>query len=270
MFIQKLEKAQIKNQSLVCVGLDPNREKIQNLGLPLTEWLKKIVDATAGLVCAFKPQIAYFSALRAEQELADIISYIRQQYPDIPVILDAKRGDIGTTAAQYAIEAFERYRADAVTVNPYMGGDTLEPFLKHKDKGVVALCKTSNKGSGELQNLILGNGLNLFEHVAKLATTQWNQYKNLLLVVGATYPQELADIRQIVGNMPLLIPGIGAQGGDLAATLKAGLRQDGLGLIISSSRGIIFADDNPMQFDMAARQACEQLRSAINTHRGSI
>ena len=270
MFIQKLENAQKKNQSLVCVGLDPNREKIQALGVPLAEWLKRIVDATAALVCAFKPQIAYFAALRAEQELADIITYIRTQYPDIPVILDAKRGDIGSTAEQYAIEAFERYRADAVTVNPYMGGDTLEPYLKHRDKGVIALCKTSNSGSGELQNLGLTNGLSLFEHVAKLASTQWNKNKNLLLVVGATYPQELADIRQIVGNMPLLIPGIGAQGGDVAATLKAGLRADKLGLIISSSRGIIFADDNPLQFDMAARQACEQLRNTINEQRDLI
>lgn len=267
MFIEKLEAAQEKNQSLICVGLDPNQQKIAALGISLSRWLEQIVDATAEHVCAFKPQIAYFAAMRAEHELADIIHYIHQKYPQIPVILDAKRGDIGSTAEQYAKEAFGRYQADAVTVNPYMGGDTIEPYTQHQDKGVVVLCKTSNKGSGELQNLTLKNGQTLFQQVAQYATEKWNTNNNILLVVGATYPEELAQIRATVGDMPLLIPGIGAQGGDLESTLKAGLRADGKGLIISSSRGIIYAGDNKDNFAQAAEQACAELKIETNLFR---
>lgn len=267
MFIEKLEQAQRDNNSLVCVGLDPNPAKIEQLGVGLDDWLMAIVDATAPHVCAFKPQIAYFAAMGAEDELKDIIAYIHKNHPAIPVILDAKRGDIGTTAEQYAIEAFERYQADAVTVNPYMGGDTLEPYSQQADKGVVVLCKTSNAGSGELQNLTLENGQKLFERVAEQAATQWNDNNNLLLVVGATYPEELAQIRSIVGDMPLLIPGIGAQGGDVEATLQAGLRDDGLGLIISSSRGIIYASDQADRFQQAAAEAALTLKNTINDHR---
>lgn len=267
MFINQLEQAQEKNQSLVCVGLDPNEKKIAALGIELSDWLEQLVDTTAAHVCAFKPQIAYFAAMQAEQELTDIISYIHQKHPDIPVILDAKRGDIGSTAEQYAREAFERYQADAVTVNPYMGGDTIEPYTQHKDKGVVVLCKTSNAGSGELQNLKLANGDTLFETVAKNAVHNWNQNNNVLLVVGATYPEELDNIRQTVGDMPLLIPGIGAQGGDVKATLEAGLRADGKGLIISSSRGIIYAGDHPDNFALKAQQACIELKNTINQYR---
>ena len=267
MFIQRLEQAQQQTQSLVCVGLDPNDEKIAALGVGLIEWLKNIVDATADHVCAFKPQIAYFAALGAETELTQIIQYIHQKHPTIPVILDAKRGDIGSTAQQYATEAFTRYQADAVTVNPYMGGDTIEPYSKHRDKGVVVLCKTSNAGSGELQNLTLANGESLFLTVARKASSDWNNNKNLLLVVGATYPEELAQIRQVVGNMPLLIPGIGAQGGDIKATLKAGLRKDGKGLIISSSRGIIYSGDSKENYAIAATKACLELKNTINQYR---
>ncbi|TDR23523.1 orotidine-5'-phosphate decarboxylase [Marinicella litoralis] len=267
MFIQQLEHAQDKNQSLVCVGLDPNAEKLSELGVDLLPWLTAIVDATAAHVCAFKPQIAYFAALKAETELTQIIQYIQQNHPTVPVILDAKRGDIGSTADQYAAEAFQRYQADAVTVNPYMGGDTIEPYSKFKDKGVVVLCKTSNAGSGELQNLTLANGDTLFQTVAKKASQDWNHNHNLLLVVGATYPNELATIRQLVGDMPLLIPGIGAQGGDVEATLKAGLRTDGKGLIISSSRGIIYAGDKPENYAAKAEQACIDLKNTINAFR---
>ncbi len=267
MFIQSLEQAQDKNQSLVCVGLDPNQLKIDALGLNLLTWLKNIVDATAGHVCAFKPQIAYFAAMSAEQELTDIIQYIHRKYPNIPVILDAKRGDIGSTAEQYAEEAFSRYQADAVTVNPYMGGDTIEPYTRFKNKGVVVLCKTSNAGSGELQNLTLANGRTLFQEVAHKASNDWNANHNVLLVVGATYPAELAQIRQTVGDMPLLIPGIGAQGGDVEATLRAGLRADGKGLIISSSRGIIYAGDSQENYAQAAEQACVELKNSINQFR---
>ena len=267
MFIQSIEQAQDKNQSLVCVGLDPISEKIDALGVDLLSWLKAIVDATAAHVCAFKPQIAYFAALQAEAELSQIIQYIHTKYPDIPVILDAKRGDIGSTAEQYAEEAFRRYQADAVTVNPYMGGDTIEPYTRFKDKGVVVLCKTSNAGSGELQNLTLANGRTLFQEVAHKASNDWNKHHNVLLVVGATYPEELAQIRQTVGDMPLLIPGIGAQGGDVEATLKAGLRDDAKGLIISSSRGIIYAGDSKENYAQAAEQACIELKNTINQYR---
>ncbi len=266
MFIQQLERAQDNNQSLVCVGLDPNADRIKPLGVDLLTWLQNIVDATAAHVCAFKPQIAYFSALQAERELTQIIHYIHDKYPGIPVILDAKRGDIGTTADQYAQEAFTRYQADAVTVNPYMGGDTIEPYSQFKDKGVVVLCKTSNAGSGELQNLTLASGQKLFEVVATKATKDWNHNHNLLLVVGATYPQELAQIRQTVGDMPLLIPGIGAQGGDVQATLQAGLRADGKGLIISSSRGIIYAGDTAANYAAKASAACAELKNTINLY----
>lgn len=267
MFIKKLEQAQRDNNSLICVGLDPNAEKIKALGVGLDDWLMAMVDATAPHACAFKPQIAYFAAMQAEEELKDIIEYIHLHHPYIPVILDAKRGDIGTTAAQYAIEAFDRYQADAVTVNPYMGGDTLEPYSQHADKGVVVLCKTSNAGSGELQNLTLESGQKLFEQVAMKASSQWNDNNNLLLVVGATYPEELADIRRIVGDMPLLIPGIGAQGGDVKATLQAGLRSDGLGLIISSSRGIIYAGNAADNFQQAAQKAAAELQDLVNHYR---
>ena len=267
MFIQRLEQAQQQNNSLVCVGLDPNPEKIAAMGVELSSWLEQIVDATAAHVCAYKPQIAYFAAMQAEHELTEIIQYIHHNHPHIPVILDAKRGDIGSTAEQYAAEAFERYQADAETVNPYMGGDTIEPYSCRKEKGVVVLCKTSNAGSGELQNLKLANGNTLFQTVAKNAKNNWNQNNNILLVVGATYPEELAQIRQTVGDMPLLIPGIGAQGGDVKATLKAGLRADGKGLIISSSRGIIYASDNLDDYAEAAKQACKELKNTINKYR---
>ncbi len=265
-FIDKLYQAQAQNNSLVCVGLDPNRGNINALGLELFSWLVKIVDAVANNICAFKPQIAHFSAISAENDLKNIIAYIHEKYPYIPVILDAKRGDIGTTAQQYAIEAFEKYQADAVTVNPYLGQDSLQPFLDYADKGVIALCKTSNAGSSEFQNLTLENGKTLYEQVAENAAHKWNGNKNLLLVVGATYPQELAKIRSIVGDMPLLIPGIGAQGGDVAATLKAGLNTNPKqsGLIISSSRGIIYAGKYQDDFADKAKHACLALNQQIN------
>ena len=265
-FINKLYACQLKNKSLVCVGLDPKKEKIEAIGVDLITWLKDIVDAVADKVCAFKPQIAYFSSMDAEIELVNIISYIHKNYPDVPVILDAKRGDIGTTAEQYALEAFERYQADAVTANPYMGHDTLQPFLDYADKGVIVLCKTSNKGSNEFQNLKLENGNTLFQQVAENAANSWNANNNVLLVVGATYPKELAEIREIVGEMPLLIPGIGAQGGDVEATLKSGLNKNPKqsGLIISSSRGIIYAGDSKENYADSAKQACTALNHQIN------
>ena len=266
MFIDKLEQRQRQVNSLLCVGLDPQPTKIEALGINLLPWLKNIIDATADHVCAFKPQIAHFSAMAAEQPLTDIIQYIHQNYPDIPVILDSKRGDIGSTAERYAEEAFGRYQADALTVNPYLGGDTLSPYTQYKDKGVVVLCKTSNQQSGQLQDLVLQSGQPLFLQVAQLAAQYWNNNQNILLVVGATYPEQLAAVRQQVGDMPLLIPGIGAQGGDLAATLEAGLRSDGLGLIISASRSVIYAGDG-IDYAKQAEMAAEQLKMDINHFR---
>lgn len=265
-FIQKLYDCQRHNKSLLCVGLDPNMDKINDLNVDLFTWLKNIVDAVAHQVCAFKPQIAHFSALSAEKELLAIIRYIHENYPLVPVILDAKRGDIGSTAQKYAEEAFDIYQADAVTVNPYLGHDSLQPFLDYADKGVIALCKTSNAGSNEFQNLTLENGLALFQQVAQNAAVNWNKNNNVLLVVGATYPGELAKIRHIVGEMPLLIPGIGAQGGDIEATLKSGLNKnhDHSGLIISSSRGVIFAGKNPENYTKKAREACDNLNEQIS------
>ncbi len=269
MFIKRLERRQHRADSLLCVGLDPQPEKIDALGVKLTDWLIDIVDATAEHVCAFKPQIAHFSAMAAEQELVDIVTHIRHNYADIPVILDSKRGDIGSTAERYAEEAFVRYQADALTANPYLGGDTLSAYSQYKDKGVVVLCKTSNQQSGQLQDLILANGQPLYLEVAKLATEQWNHNNNLLLVVGATYPEQLQAIRTQVTDMPLLIPGIGAQGGDLRATLKAGLRSDGLGLIISASRSILYAGDGT-DFAAQAALAAQQLKNDINQIRAQM
>ncbi len=267
MFIENLHAAQRRNQSLVCVGLDPDGPRIQALGVDLDAWLRRVVDACAAHCCAFKPQIAHFAALGAEASLQAIIEYIHSEHPGIPVILDSKRGDVGSTAAHYASEAFDRYNADAVTVNPYLGQDSLQPFLDRRERGVIALCKTSNPGSGELQNLTTADSRPVYQVVAERATSAWNANNNVLLVVGATWPEELRQVRAIVGDMPLLIPGIGAQGGDLAATLQAGLRADGLGLVISSSRGIIYASDDATGFADAAGAACLRLREQINRHR---
>ncbi len=262
-FIERLTSAQQQNASLLCVGLDPQPEKLAQYKVNLGGFLRRIVDATADQVCAYKPQFAHFAALSAETELQAIIEYIHQQYPHIPVILDAKRGDIGSTAERYAAEAFDRYRADAVTVNPYLGGDTLQPFLQRAEKGVIVLCKTSNPGSGEIQNLQLAAGGTVFEQVARLAAKQWNGNNNVMLVVGATWPQELARVRRLVGDMPLLVPGIGAQGGDLRQTLKYGLTAEGSGLVLSASRSVLYAGDGPENFAEKARLACETINLSV-------
>ncbi len=271
-FIEKLERAQEKNNSLLCVGLDPSLERLPEAcrlePQPYLAFNRALINATADLVCAYKPQIAHYAACGAEAELLATIGYINEKYPDIPVILDAKRGDIGSTAEKYAIEAFERYQADAVTVNPYLGGDSLEPFLKYNEKGVVILCRTSNPGGGDLQSLEV-DGEALYLKLARLAATSWNRNRNILLVVGATWPNELARVREVVGDIPLLVPGVGAQGGDLAAVLQAGLDCRGAGLVINSSRGIIYASSGE-DFAEAARQAALELRDAINTLRTNV
>jgi len=264
-FSDKLNTAWKHTGSMVCVGLDPHLqrlpESILSADKPFLEFNKRIIDATLPYTCAYKPQFAYYAGEDRVEELRLTIEYLREVAPDRIVILDAKRGDIGSTADQYAREAFEIFQADAVTVNPYMGGDTLVPFTRFADHGVVVLCKTSNPGSAELQDLTLVSGKKLFMEVAGRAVSEWNANDNLALVVGATYPEELAEIRSVVSDMPLLVPGIGAQGGDLEATLRAGLRPDGWGLLINSSRGIIFASSGE-DFAEAAGAAAEELQKA--------
>jgi orotidine-5'-phosphate decarboxylase len=268
-FIQKLQAAWRDNNSLVCVGLDPDPSRLPAhlAGHPdaIFEFCRDIVDATASLVCAFKPQFAHFAAAGATGALLKTISHIRSHHPRIPVILDAKRGDIGSTAEMYAREAFDHYHADALTVNPYLGGDSLKPFTDRADRGVIILCRTSNPGAGDLQDLISG-GTPVYEIIADLAAREWNANGNVLLVVGATYPEELGTIRRIVGDMPLLVPGVGAQGGDVDAVMKQGRDAEGCGLIVSSSRDIIYAGDGP-DFAEKARAAAEKLKAAINRSR---
>jgi len=268
-FIEQLERAWDVNGSLVCVGLDPEIERfppqVVDQPSPIFQFNKAIIDATADLVCAYKPQFAHYAAYEAEDQLERTIDYIQSTYPGIPVILDSKRGDVGNTAERYAIEAFERYHADAVTVNPYLGGDSMEPFLKYEDKGVIILCRTSNPGAGDLQDLAVG-GRRLFHVVADLAARRWNTQGNCALVVGATYPRELAEVREIVGNMPFLVPGVGAQGGDVAQAVQSGQTAAGAGLVISSSRGILYASSGE-NFVSAAREATLKLRDQINASR---
>jgi orotidine-5'-phosphate decarboxylase len=270
-FMSQLAASWTRSGSLMCVGLDPELERfpaqVARQASPIFQFNKAIVDATADLVCAYKPQFAHYAAYEAEDQLERTIEYIHRTYPGVPVILDSKRGDIGNTAERYAIEAFERYGADAVTVNPYLGGDSLEPFLEREDRGVVVLCRTSNPGARDLQDLVLGDGgRRLYHAVAELTASRWNTRGNCLLVVGATYPRELAEIRQIVGDMPLLVPGVGAQGGDVAQVVRNGQTPAGTGLIVSSSRGILYASGGD-DFAAAARGAALTLRDRINAHR---
>jgi orotidine-5'-phosphate decarboxylase len=268
-FVTRLRAAWDEKNSLACVGLDPQIERlpahIAARASPIFQFNKAIIDATADLVCAYKPQFAHYAACEAEDQLERTIEYVHRAYPEIPVILDAKRGDVGSTAERYAIEAFERYAADAVTVNPYLGGDSLEPFLRYEDRGVVVLCRTSNPGARDLQDLDVG-GRKLYAAVAELAATRWNSRGNCLLVVGATYPQELAEVRAITGDMPFLVPGVGAQGADVRAAVAAGQSADGRGLIVSSSRAIIHASSGA-DFAAAARAATILLRDQINAGR---
>lgn len=266
-FVEKLSAAWDANDSMLCVGFDPDvaRFPAQWVGNPahIFDFCKAIIDATADVACAFKPQIAYFSALRAEDQLEALCDYMRTHYPAIPIVLDAKRGDIGATAEQYAREAFERYGADAVTVNPYMGFDSVAPYLEYKDKGVIILCRTSNAGGSDLQFLNV-DGVPLYQHVARLVADKWNTTGQCGLVVGATFPEELAKVREIVGDMPLLVPGVGAQGGDVVATVKAGKTHSGAGMMINSSRAILYATPQGEEsFTDAARRVAIDTRNAI-------
>jgi orotidine-5'-phosphate decarboxylase len=274
-FREQLATAWQQNDSLLCVGLDPDPAKfpahLQGKSDAIFQFCAAIADTTADLACAFKPQIAYFAANRAEDQLETLIAHIHEKHPGVPVILDAKRGDIGSTAEQYAIEAFERYQADAVTVNPYMGRDSVEPWLAYPDKGVILLCRTSNPGGSDLQFQKVGaGGTALFELVAEMVAKDWNpdgKYAGQLgLVVGATFPGEIARVRKIVGDLPLLVPGIGAQGGDIEATVTAGKTTAGTGLMINSSRAILYASKGE-DFAVAARQVAQETRDAINRWR---
>ena len=272
-FMTALEAAWQQRNSLLCVGLDPDPAKFPAhlRGRPdaILAFCTQIVDATADLVCCFKPQIAYFAAHRAEEQLEALIEHIHAAHPDTPVILDAKRGDIGSTAEQYAIEAFERFKADAITVNPYMGRDSVDPYLAYPDKGVILLCRTSNPGGSDLQFLEVDTPkgrMKLYEHVARTVAEDWNASGNCGLVVGATYPAEIARVRELTGNLPLLVPGIGAQGGDIAATLAAGRTAKGAGLMINSSRAVLYAGKDE-DFAEAARKVALETRDAINAHR---
>ena len=268
-FVDTLNAAWRRTNSLLCVGLDPEPSRfpgaLANRPDAIFEFCRTIVDATAPYASAFKPQIAYFAAHRAEDQLEALIAHIHGRYPDLPVVLDAKRGDIGSTAEQYAREAFERFRADAVTVNPYMGFDSIEPYLEHEGKGVIVLCRTSNPGGSDLQFLDVG-GRPLYQVVAQLAAQKWNKSGQLGLVVGATFPKEIEVVRGIVGDMPLLIPGIGAQGGDVEATVRAGRTADNTGMMINSSRAILYAGNNE-DYGQAAARAAEATRDKINAFR---
>ncbi len=249
-FQKKLDRIVKKNNSLLCVGLDTASFDLN----------KKIINETHDLVCAYKPNSAFYEALGMEGlgQLKMTCDYINKKYPEIPIILDAKRGDIGHTSNAYAKYIFDFLGADAVTLHPYLGREALSPFLERKDKGCIILCRTSNPGAGEFQDLKV-NGEPLYKVVAKRIVQKWNKNKNCLLVVGATYPKELAEIRKIVGDMTLLVPGIGAQGGNIEKTVKAGLNRKGSGMIVNSSRAIIFAQ-NP-------RAEAIKLRDEINIYR---
>jgi len=267
-FMQTLRHRWHSANTLLCVGLDPEPGKFPvhiQTGLdPVFTFCRDIIDATAQYACAFKPQIAHFAALGAEDALARLITHVHSNHPGIPVILDAKRGDIGSTAGYYAREAFDRYQADAVTVNPYLGRDSVQPFLEHKDKGVILLCRTSNPGAGDVQDLLV-EGRPLYQHLAQMVAGEWNTNHNCALVVGATWSGQLREVRAIVGEMPLLVPGVGAQGGDAEAVVKAASTADGTGLIVSASRSILYAsggEDYAQAAATAARALCDTLRSA--------
>jgi orotidine-5'-phosphate decarboxylase len=277
-FIQMLQRAESQNHSLLCVGLDPDPARfpaqLKGDASRIYDFCAAIVDATADLAMAFKPQIAYFAAHRAEEQLERLVAHIKRAAPHVPVILDAKRGDIGSTAEQYALEAFERYGADAVTLSPFMGFDSVQPYLRRHGKGAFLLCRTSNPGGDDLQNQRLasveGQPL-VYEHLARLAQGPWNENGQLGLVVGATYPKEIERVRELAPTLPLLIPGVGAQGGDAMATVRAGLRTDAAGaitgsVIVNSSRAILYASEDG-DFAQAARAEARRTRDILNAGR---
>lgn len=260
-FHAQLHRSWAANDSLLCVGLDPDPARLPSPldGAPdaVFRFCAEIVDATADLVCAFKPQIAYFASQRAEDQLERLCRHIRDRHPQVTLILDAKRGDIGSTAEHYAREAFDRYGAHAVTVNPYLGTDSVGPFLA-AGGGVIALCRTSNPGGDDLQMLDV-DGEPLYLHVARLVADRWATLGEVGLVVGATYPGELARVRAVVGDLPILVPGVGAQGGSASEAVAAGATADGRGLMVNSSRAVLYASPG-RDFAEAARRVAEATR----------
>lgn len=258
----------------VCVGLDSDNSRIpeavrqESIFETMFSFNRAIVEATRDLVCAYKPNIAFYEAhgWAGLNALIQTLVFIRQTTPEVPIILDAKRADIGNTNLGYVMAAFELLRADAITVNPYFGKEALQSFLEYKDRGIFVLCRTSNPGAGEFQDLKVDGGESLYLRVARQVAVQWNENSNCGLVVGATYPEELEQVRQIVGDMTILIPGIGAQKGDVGKTVKAGLNSQKQGIIVNSSRGIIFASQGE-DFAEAARQETIRLSEMINQYR---
>ena len=276
-FLDMLSQAERQHQSMLCVGLDPDPAKFPDHwrgdASKIYDFCAAIIDATADQCMAFKPQIAYFAAHRAEDQLERLMAYLRAQAPQVPVILDAKRGDIGSTAEQYAKEAFERYGADAVTLSPFMGRDSVQPYLRYSGKGAFLLCRTSNPGGDDFQNQALAalpGQPRLYEHIAQLAQTAWNDNGQLGLVVGATYPLELARVRALAPTLPLLIPGVGAQGGDATATVRAAWRgsvtQTTGPIVVNASRSVLYADSGA-KFAQAARQEAMALRQSLQAAR---
>ncbi|MBI2621129.1 MAG: orotidine-5'-phosphate decarboxylase [Candidatus Levybacteria bacterium] len=268
LFISKLEK-QWAEDKFVCIGLDPIPEKLPKKIKSFFEFNKSIIDATYDIVLAYKPNSAFYEALGTEgiKQLKKTVDYIKKNHTQIPTILDAKRADIGSTNEGYATYAFDYLGVDAITIQPYFGQEAVEPFLKRKDKGVIVLARTSNPGAGEFQDIKNKNGEPLYLTVAQKVSKQWNINGNCCLVVGATYPNELSIIRKAVGDIPFLIPGIGAQGADVEKTVRAGMDSRGWGMIIHSSRAIIFASSGA-DFAQAARQKAKELNDAINLARG--
>lgn len=262
-FVRRLNNACETNRSLVCVGLDPDpsRMPIQDV----LEFNKAIVDATHDLVCVYKPNLAFYEVLDIYglEVLKQTVEYVRQRAPGVVLIADAKRGDIGNTSRAYAQTLFDVWGFDAATVSPYLGGDSVEPFLAYEDKGVFLLCRTSNPGARDLQDLpVYNDGEPVYLHVARKAG-EWNTRGNACLVVGATYPDELKRVRTICPDMPILLPGVGAQAGDLASAVRNGVTSEGRLAIVNSSRGVLYASEGP-DFARAARQAAETLRNDIN------
>ena len=266
-FHQRLQAAWHRTDSMLCVGLDPDPARmpvhLDGATDAVFHFCREIVDATADVVCAFKPQFAFFASQRAEPQLERICAYIRETHPDVLLVLDAKRGDIGSTAEHYAREAFRRYGADVVTVNPYLGTDSVEPYLRYDDHGVFVLCRTSNPGGADFQSLDVG-GEPLYQHVARRVADEWNEIGACGLVVGATYPDELRRVRAIVGDLPILVPGIGAQGGDVQATVEAGADSTGYGMVVSSSRAVLYASSG-RDFADAARTEAIRTRDEMRT-----
>jgi orotidine-5'-phosphate decarboxylase len=278
-FVGMLAGAERANRSMLCVGLDPDPARfpgeMRGDASRIFDFCSRVVDVTRDLVIAFKPQIAYFAAHRAEEQLERLIAYIHRTAPAVPVILDAKRGDIGPTAEHYAREVFDRYGADAVTLSPFLGFDSIEPYLRHQGKGAILLCRTSNPGGADLQEQRLASGEPLYEHIARLASGAWNEGGQIGLVVGATYPAEIGRVRELAPHLPLLIPGIGAQGGDAAATVRAGWRgtaADSSGpIIVSSSRAVLYPGDMQADdFGPAVRRAAEATRAELAAARNNI